>query len=32
VLAIATILRAVSYGNAPLAVLANACGAQVGCV
>jgi len=31
-LAITTVLRAVSYGNAPFAVVANACGAIVTCV
>lgn len=31
-LVITTILRAVSYGNAPLAVIANACGALVVCL
>jgi MFS transporter, DHA1 family, inner membrane transport protein len=31
-LAITTILRALSYGNAPFAVLANACGALVTCL
>jgi hypothetical protein len=31
-LALATMLRAVSYGNAPLAVIAQACGALVGCL
>jgi hypothetical protein len=31
-LALATMLRAVSYGNAPLAVVAQACGALVACL
>jgi hypothetical protein len=31
-LASVTVLRAASYGNAPLAVIANACGALVGCL